>query len=284
MDTKAKDFHFLAPSGSQILETAGSDAKDASYPCLEVQEPGGQTYTLWLKDIFGQNSGQTRIAIGRSHDNDIVLPDPHKTVSRRHCVIEPEAERWWLIDEGSANGTFVRQGGGGTEVDVRSVETLLLHDGDVILILGKLTATEEPVFWQLRFHDPNVTQRVEGFQPMAEVEYSLSQQKLFKVTRQQRMEVKLSPQEHNLVHYMAQRCFENNCQPLVCGYEELIQAIWEEAFGHVPNEINRLVWSIREKIERDSGEPRFLKTMRGQGYLLNVRILNGRLNTSKVES
>jgi DNA-binding response OmpR family regulator len=58
----------------------------------------------------------------------------------------------------------------------------------------------------------------------------------------------------------------------VCGYEELIGAIWEEAFGHVPNEVNRLVWSVREKIERDSGEPQFLKTVRGQGYLLNIKI------------
>jgi DNA-binding response OmpR family regulator len=153
------------------------------------------------------------------------------------------------------------------------VETVLLHDGDVILILGKLTAAEEPVFWQLRFRDPNVTEHVEGFQPVAEVEYALDRRMLFKVMRQRRTEVKLSPQERNLVHYMAQRCFENNSQPLVCGYEELIQAIWEEAFGHMPNEVNRLVWSLREKIERDSGEPRFLKTVRGQGYLLDIRVL-----------
>jgi DNA-binding winged helix-turn-helix (wHTH) protein len=264
----------LAMNNGVLKMTRVMDAAllSSSYPFLDVQEPDGKRYSLWFGDILGGKPDQLRITIGRGAENDIVLPDPHKKVSRRHSVIEREGDRWWLIDEGSANGTFLRQGGGGGEVDVRSVETVLLHDGDVILILGKLTDAEQPVFWQLTFRDPNVTEHVVGFQPMAEVEYSLGQQKLVKVTRQQRVEVKLSPQERNLVHYMAQRCFENNCQPLVCGYEELIQAIWEESFGHVPNEVNRLVWSLREKIERDSGEPRFLKTVRGQGYLLDIRV------------
>jgi DNA-binding winged helix-turn-helix (wHTH) protein len=187
-------------------------------------------------------------------------------------VIEREGDRWWLTDEGSANGTFLRQGGGGGEVDVRSVETMLLHDGDVILILGKLTDAEQPVFWQLRFRDPNVTEHVVGFQPVAEVEYALAQQMLFKVTRQRRVEVDLSPQERSLIHYMAQRNWGNNNQPCVCGYEELIGAIWGEAFGHGANEVQRLVWGIKKKIERDSGEPRFLKTVRGKGYLLDIRV------------
>jgi DNA-binding winged helix-turn-helix (wHTH) protein len=245
---------------------------NSSYPFLDVQEPDGKRYSLWFGDILGGKPDQHRITIGRGAENDIVLPDPHKKVSRRHSVIEREGDRWWLIDEGSANGTFVRQGGGGGEVDVRSVETVLLQDGDVILILGKLTDAEQPVFWQLRFRDPNVTDHVVGFQPMAEVEYALAQRMLFKVIRKQRAEVKLSPQERNLIHYMAQRSWDNNNQPCVCGYEELVGAIWEESFGHVPNEVNRLVWSVREKIERDSGEPRFLKTVRGQGYLLDIRI------------
>jgi DNA-binding winged helix-turn-helix (wHTH) protein len=264
----------LAMNDGVLKMARGMDAAllNSSYPFLDVQEPDGKKYSLWFGDILGGKPDQHRITIGRGAENDIVLPDPHKKVSRRHSVIEREGDRWWVTDEGSANGTFLRQIQGRTELDVRAVDTVLLQDGDVMLILGKLTASEQPVFWQLTFRDPNVTEHVEGFQAVADVEYSLVQQKLFKVTRQKRAEVKLSPQERNLVHYMAQRCFENNLQPTVCGYEELIQAIWEEAFGHVPNEVNRLVWSLREKIERDSGEPQFLKTVRGQGYLLDIRI------------
>lgn len=274
MDSKAESFHFLTPLENKESESLASpDNINSRYPFLDVQEPDGKKYTLQLQSIFEQRPEPARLTIGRSDDNDIVLPDPHKKVSRRHCTIEREGDRWWLIDEGSANGTFLRQqGGGGSEVDVRAVDTILLQDRDVILILGKLTPSEQPVFWQLTFRDPNVTERVAAFQPPAEIEYILSQQQLFQVTRQRRVEIKLSPQERNLIHYMAQRQQENDNQPPVCGYEELINAIWQEPFGHTPNEVNRLVWSIREKIERDSGEPRFLKTVRGQGYLLNIRI------------
>jgi DNA-binding winged helix-turn-helix (wHTH) protein len=264
----------LAMNDGVVEAAMGMDAVllNSSYPFLDVQEPDGKKYSLWFGDILGGKPDQLRITIGRGTDNDIVLPDPHKKVSRCHSAIEREGDRWWLTDEGSANGTFVRQGGGGGEVDVRSVETVLLQDGDVILILGKLTASEQPMFWQLRFRDPNVTDHVVGFQPVAEVEYALAQRMLFKVTQQRQVEVKLSPQEGNLIHYMAQRNWDSNSQPCVCGYEKLIGAIWGEAFGHVPNEVQRLVWGIKKKIERDSGEPRFLKTVRGKGYLLDIRV------------
>jgi DNA-binding winged helix-turn-helix (wHTH) protein len=227
-----------------------------------------------LKAAFASGNGKQQIAIGRSDDNDLVLPDPEKKVSRRHGTIEYASGRWWLVDEGSANGTFLRQGGNGkAEIDVRSLETIPLADGDVILILGKLLPGDQPVFWELKFRDPAETQRVEGFQRLAEIEYSLSQKKLFRVTRQHREEIKLSPQERDLIHYMAQKNQANNCQAIVCQYEELIKAIWGEPFGRTNNEINRLVWAVRDKIELDSGEPKFLKTVRGEGYLLEIEIV-----------
>lgn len=112
-----------------------TEARDSSYPFLDVREPDGKEYTIDFKDIFEQTPEQTRLTIGRSHDNNIVLPDPHKKISRRHCAIERQGDRWWLVDEGSANGTFLRQqGSDGSEVDVRAVETMLLQDGNVILI------------------------------------------------------------------------------------------------------------------------------------------------------
>jgi hypothetical protein len=188
MDAEAKDFNLLAHSGNQESELAYPSVArgNSGYPFLEMREPDGKEYTINFKAIFEHNQEQTRLTIDRSTDNTIVLPDPHKKVSRRHCAIEREGDRWRLIDEGSANGTFLRQEGSGSEIDVRAVETMLLQDGDVILILGKLTASDQPVFWQLTFRDLNVTERVEKFQPSAELEYDFSEQKLFQVTRQQR--------------------------------------------------------------------------------------------------
>jgi hypothetical protein len=275
MRTKTDAFQLLASLANSQPDRACPDRRNSSYPFLDVRSPDGEEYVICFQD-FEQTPELTQIAIGRCGKNDIVLPDPYKKVSRRHCVIEREGDRWWLVDEDSANGTFLRQEGGSEvdvrAVDVRSVDKILLQDGDVILILGKLTASKQPVFWQLMFHDPNVTDRVEDFQALPEIEYDLSQQRLFKVTRQRQSEIKLSPQERKLIHYMAQRNQNNNGQPTVCGYEELIKAIWQEPYERISDDITHLVWRIRAEIERDSGEPRFLKTVRKQGYLLNIRI------------
>jgi pSer/pThr/pTyr-binding forkhead associated (FHA) protein len=45
---------------------------DGEYPFLEVRSPDGNEY------IFSFPTGKQQIAIGRSADNDLVLPDPEK--------------------------------------------------------------------------------------------------------------------------------------------------------------------------------------------------------------
>lgn len=244
----------------------------SEYPFLKVQDPEGNSYTIQLQE-FIEPQPQPRITIGRGEDNHIVLPDPHKKVSRQHAAIERGSGRWWLIDTDSANGTFLRQGDGKAEIDVRSEGSVPLKSGNVILILGKWTEPGIPFFWQLTFRDPNETELIDRFQAPEFIEYHLSQQQLYRATRQNREEIRLRPQERSLIHHMAQRNHVNNDEPIVCNYEELIPAIWTESFGHTTNEVSSLVWGIRDKIERDSGEPQFLKTVKGKGYLLDVKIL-----------
>jgi DNA-binding winged helix-turn-helix (wHTH) protein len=246
----------------------------SEYPFLKIQDPEGKTSTIELKEFIEQQPTQPRITIGRGDDNNIVLPDPHKKVSRQHAAIERGSGRWWLVDTDSANGTFLRQGNGKTEIDVRSEGSVPLKNGNVILILGKWSENETPIFWQLTFRDPNETELIDRFQTPEFIEYHLSQQQLYRATRQTREEIRLRPQERSLIHHMAQRNRTNNDEPIVCNYEELILAIWTEAFGHTTNEVSTLVFGIRDKIERDSGEPQFLKTIRGKGYLLDVKIFN----------
>ena len=43
--------------------------------------------------------------IGRSRDNDIVLPS--SAVSKRHAVIHRDGHKLTIVDQGSANGVFV---------------------------------------------------------------------------------------------------------------------------------------------------------------------------------
>lgn len=231
---------------------------------LDVQEPDGNKYTIKLE--------QDCFTVGRSNGNDIVLPNPDKTISRDHCVLECEANCWWVVDETSANGTFVQLSNSDTRIDVRQHGRYQLNNGDTILILGKFVKENEPVFWRLTFRDSDKTEGRSLFQPSAYLEYSLSQQNLFLVNARERKNIHLGPKERNLIHYMAECNQANNNQPVVCDYQELIKAIWSDSFERTNNDVTNLVWVIRQKIESDSGEPKFLKTEKGRGYSLKVRL------------
>lgn len=52
--------------------------------------------------------GAQPLRIGRSAENDIVLEDPGKGVSRHHAEIRPENGGYTLVDLGSQNGIWVR--------------------------------------------------------------------------------------------------------------------------------------------------------------------------------
>jgi ABC transport system ATP-binding/permease protein len=64
-----------------------------------------------------------RVVAGRDPDCDLVLP--HPGVSRRHCVIERDADGWVLRDGESSNGTLVNG---------ERCEEARLQDGDVVQI------------------------------------------------------------------------------------------------------------------------------------------------------
>jgi pSer/pThr/pTyr-binding forkhead associated (FHA) protein len=46
-----------------------------------------------------------RVLVGRETGCDVILDD--KSVSRRHAYIEPRGASWFVLDQGSANGTFI---------------------------------------------------------------------------------------------------------------------------------------------------------------------------------
>jgi DNA-binding winged helix-turn-helix (wHTH) protein len=259
-----------------MINSLPASTSSSDYPSLKVTSPDNEQDIISLKSLAKQNGDRSRITVGRNEDNDIVLADRHKMVSRWQFTLEYGNGRWWIADEGSANGTFVRKYNGNSEIDVRMEEAVPLRNGDEILVLGKWTESDLPVFWHLFFCDLDETIPVKKMQLPGDLEYNPDRQQLFQITRQERNEVTLSNQERSLIHHMALKNLDNNCQPILCTYDELIGAIWEESFGHTSNEVNRLGWSIRNKIEPDSGEPRFLKTIKGKGYLLDVKISNSR--------
>jgi adenylate cyclase len=88
---------FDAEFGSEELMTA------------RLRSPGGRSYLL---DEFN--------LIGRSEQANVRLEDPG--VSRQHATIRREGGRYWLVDLGSSNGTFVN--------DMVVTHAQPLHDGD----------------------------------------------------------------------------------------------------------------------------------------------------------
>jgi FHA domain-containing protein len=64
-----------------------------------------------------------RVLLGREPSCDVVLED--KSVSRRHLLVERRGTRWHVVDQGSANGTFV-DGQPVTEADLFDGQELRL--------------------------------------------------------------------------------------------------------------------------------------------------------------
>lgn len=232
---------------------------DNLLPFLDVCGPDGQQFRVeMLKDY---------ITIGRFEQfNDIALDDPQRLITRKvHCGVERELSGWWVRDNGSVNRTFVRRKTTMQVVQGRA----LLTEGDSICILGKLTEGGEAVYWELTFHDPLITHPAEDASPAIHLEYDWIQAKLFRVEGLDRQEIRdLRPQEHKLIRYMDQCNRRNSNVPVMCSYEELVKAVWEEEPYHTEAEINHLIWELRRKIEIDAKDPQFLETVRGLGYRL----------------
>lgn len=91
------------------------------------------TITSYHKITPGQCSeksmSQGSMAIGRSSDNDWVLPDPERLVSSQHCVIQYKDGRYYLTDN-STNGVELVNAG----IRLRRGNSELLQDGELIRI------------------------------------------------------------------------------------------------------------------------------------------------------
>jgi DNA-binding response OmpR family regulator len=187
---------------------------------------------------------------------------------KAHCSVELDAEGWWVVDNGSVNRTFLERG---RAVEVVTGRTLLT-DGDTIRILGRLTEAGEALYWNLTFRDPLKTQPVthEASQNAAAcLRYDWIQAKLFCFDGETRREVtNLRPQEHKLIRYMDHRNGTNGRVPVMCSYDELIEAVWGKDSSQTETEVIHLVWELRQKVEPDPKNPQFLQNVPKLGYRL----------------
>jgi DNA-binding response OmpR family regulator len=209
-----------------------------------------------------------RVTVGRlAASNDVALqPDPQQLVSRAgHLALERHGAEWFLVDSGSVNGTFLRRGGD----LLRVTERTPLHDGDVACVLAGVTDTGQRTFFELSFHaggaDSQAT-RAAPFQQLQEacLDYEPAQARLVLRQDGRRHELKIRAQAHRLVGYMIERNREAGA-PALCTHEELMEAVWGGEPLHTREELAKLVWELRRKLEPFNAED-LVENERDLGY------------------
>ena len=109
---------------------------------LRFQSTGSVPGTQGPAEMLGKS-----MTIGRGNENDLVLPDPDRMVSTRHCAIEDHNGNIIIIDI-STNGTFLNY----SKIPLGNVPTPL-NDGDVLSIgtyelvvdMGGSAASDDPM-------------------------------------------------------------------------------------------------------------------------------------------
>ena len=94
------DHQPASPTHMDDTVTRVRDEKELRIDVVEVALPDDtqEEYSL----------SKEKTTIGRRGDNDIVLRDPQKYVSRQHASIVRRATQYYVVDHDSANGTFLR--------------------------------------------------------------------------------------------------------------------------------------------------------------------------------
>lgn len=220
-----------------------------------------------------------RVTIGRAvpgYAPDIVLaPDPQSWISRLHCWLECIDGSWWVVDNGSVNGTLLERQGQRETVEGRR----RVQDRDEILILGYLV-DDEPFWWRLRFDDPFATAdapRRTATDDAPYVEYRLAEATLSVVANGERIDIpQLGRNRHKLVRYMARRNAANGGMPVTCTHDELITAVWgpPETWrfqkAYTAENLRDLIFELRRKLSPHDG---LVETTPGIGYSLRTMIL-----------
>ena len=232
-----------------------------------VSDPSGKTLAVVPLD-------KDRVSVGRLPDaNDVALePDPERLVTRvEHCAFERERGRWFVVDGGSVNGTFVRRG----ETLERVTGRAPLQDGDVVCVLASVSDEGARTFFELAFRgsgDSQATRAVPYSRTMTPAEclrYDESRAELVLVRGAERHEIEVRAQAHRLAGYMAERNATIGGDPALCTHDELMDAVWGDEPMHTHAELAKLVWEIRKKLE-PFGAEHLLENERRRGYRLHT--------------
>src|SRR6059058_3117141 len=97
--------------------------------------------------------------------------------------------------------------------------------------------------------------------------YDVDQARLLLVDDGERHEISIRAQGHRLVRYMAERNEASGGGPALCTHDELMQAVWADEPMHTREELAKLFWELRKKLE-PFGATQLIENERRRGYRL----------------
>ncbi|NWG20886.1 MAG: winged helix-turn-helix domain-containing protein [Chloroflexi bacterium] len=190
---------------------------------------------------------QPSLTIGRDTSNDIVID--HPLASRRHARLERDDGGYSVRDLDSTNGTYVN----GERIE----GVHALHNQDRIWVADA----------EIVFNDPEATQK--GPLPLEILKRVRGTEELLRLDSRAKevyvqgklLEPPLTVKEFQLLELL----YTHKGQ--VISKDEIARNVWDyEVYDY--NAIDALVYRLRQRIEADPGNPRYLVTVRGFGYKL----------------
>lgn len=187
------------------------------------------------------------LTIGRDPGNDIVID--HLLASRRHARLEHDENGYLVRDLDSTNGTYVN--------GERIAGHCSLHNQDRIWIADTEIIFNDPEATQKGPLPIEVLKRLRGAEPALRLDTRAKDVYI----KGDKLAPPLTVKEFQLLDLLYTHAGE------VISKEEIAKNVWDyEVYDY--NAIDALVYRLRQRIEDDPGNPRFLVTVRGFGYKL----------------
>lgn len=211
----------------------------APAPLLVIRrQDAGVTQIEWTKPM---------LTIGRDGSNDIIID--HPLASRRHARLESDEIGHFVRDLDSTNGTYVNGERIAATHQLRNQDKIWVADTEIV------------------FNDPEATQK--GPLPAEILKRVRAAEEALRVDSRAKevylkgklLEPPLTVKEFQLLELL----YTHKGQ--VISKDEIARNVWDyEVYDY--NAIDALVYRLRQRIEQDPGNPRFLVTVRGFGYKL----------------
>ncbi len=185
--------------------------------------------------------------VGRALDSHIPLDD--QFASRHHAEVRRINDSYQVHDLRSKNGTSIN----GSRLPAGA--TTWLTDSDEVQFAST----------RYRFYDPTATVTAPSLVAVQEppLRVEIATRQVF--VDGQLLDPPLSVKQFDLIWFLHQN------RGRVVSKDEIAQAVWPEADGDVYDaNIDRMVSRVRSRIEPDGDETRFISTIRGYGYKLDV--------------